>query len=110
MQRRHTLTKFPSESNRRGVTVPHPRLAILNDDQFVIEQIARITNRPADEVRGLWQAELRSMGSNVHRALAEWGLPLYIWSDRLVQFYEQTDAFLYESLCWNLCGGKLAMR
>jgi SAM-dependent methyltransferase len=94
----------------RRATVPDPQLAVLGDDRLSIDRIARITGQSPDEVLARLLAELRSLGSNVHRALVECDLPLYAWSDRLAEFYEQTDAFLYESLCWNLCGGKRTMR
>jgi len=34
----------------------------------------------------------------------------YVWNDELVRFYEETDAFLYESLVWNVTRQKNGMR
>jgi len=93
-----------------GAHVPDPNLAVLDDDRFLIELIARLTDRPASEVCQRLAAEHRSLGTNVRQAMAEWHLPRYQWSDRLVPFYEQTDAFVYETCAWNRCRGKQQMR
>lgn len=34
----------------------------------------------------------------------------YLWTDDLVRFYEQTDAFLYELVTWNRNANKVAIR
>lgn len=93
-----------------GVQVPAPQLAVLDDDRFVIELIARVTGRPAREVRQRLVVEHESLGTNVRQAMDDWHLPRYQWSDRLVSFYEQTDAFMYETCTWNRCHGKQQMR
>jgi SAM-dependent methyltransferase len=33
--------------------------------------------------------------------MRRWGVAPYVWSERLAAFYEQTEAFLYETLVWN---------
>src|ERR1043165_9246374 len=38
------------------------------------------------------------------------GITPHVWSDALVQFYEQTDAFLYELIAWNRNVIKVAIR
>lgn len=101
----------PSPSARRSaVCVPDPHLGTLDDDRFLVELLARLTQQPAAQTRARWQTELRSLGTNVRQAMEDWQLPFYEWSDRLIQFYEQTDAFLFETLSWNLCGTKCQMR
>lgn len=96
--------------SRPGAHVPDPNLAVLDDDRFVIELIARLTDRPAREVCQRLVAEHRSLGTNVRQAMVDWHLPRYQWSDQLVPFYEQTDAFVYETCAWNRCRGKQQMR
>jgi len=54
--------------------------------------------------------EETSLGITVRRELARLGIEPYVWSDELVQFYAQTDAFLFESLVWNVTRHKNQMR
>lgn len=100
----------PANGRPASSSIPDPHLATLDDDRFLIGQIAKLTNRPEAEVRERWMAELRSPGTTVRKALVDWGLPFHVWSDRLNEFYERTDAFLFETLTWNLCGTKQRMR
>jgi SAM-dependent methyltransferase len=93
-----------------AASVPDARLSVLEDFPFLIDRVATITGSPTHEVRERLVAEMRSPGTNVRRALAEADLPPHEWSDRLVAFYAQTDAFLYETLTWNLCSNKRLMR
>jgi hypothetical protein len=83
---------------------------ILEDMPFLLGLCADLTGQPPEVVRSRLLQELRSLGTNVREALAEWNLRPHEWSDRLAEFYEQTDAFVYETLCWNLCGAKRQMR
>lgn len=99
--------------------VAHPSLAtppaasadeILADIPFLLGLCATVTGQSPEVVRSRFLRELRSLGTNVREALAEWRIRPHEWSDRLAEFYERTDAFLYETLCWNLCRAKLRMR
>ena len=104
------MNVLSSDSSRPIVGVPDPHLAVLEDDQLLINTISQLTNTSVNEVRQRLIAEHRSLGENVRRALTDWNLPLYRWSDRLVDFYEQTDAFLYETTVWNRCDMKCQIR
>jgi SAM-dependent methyltransferase len=83
---------------------------ILHDNHFLIRLIADITSQPTHRVQERFISEHRDLGTNVREALRAHGLAPYTWSDRLVEFYEQTDAFLFESLAWNRTDTKTQMR
>src|SRR4051812_21513508 len=98
-----------TQEDRNVASVPDARLAVLEDAPFLIDRIATITGSPEGEVRRRFVAELRAIGTNVGRALSGSSLPFHEWSERLVAFYARTDAFLYETLAWNLCDNKRLM-
>jgi SAM-dependent methyltransferase len=50
------------------------------------------------------------LGSAVRQQLDDREIEYYVWSDELVRFYEQTDAFLFESLVWNVTRHKNGIR
>ena len=54
--------------------------------------------------------EFDCTGRNVSQAFARADLRPYIWKEGVARFYEQTDAFLYELVIWNLNKLKLRMR
>ena len=81
--------------------VPDPLVAPLADDQSLIALIARITGKPTATVAQRLAREQKDIGSSVRDEMHARGIPPYIWSDRLIEFYSRTDAFLYESLVWN---------
>jgi len=87
-----------------------PRETALDDNAFFLQLISRITNQDPAQVRQRFVDEHRCLGTNVRQALLERQLPFHEWSDRLVAFYEQTDAFLFESLAWNRTAAKQDMR
>lgn len=91
-------------------TTPDPKLVSLCDVRNLVDQIAEITDRPVAEVIQRLEKEHRSLGSNVAAAMRAWQLPSHIWSDRLAEFYSNTDAFLYETVVWNRTVMKIQMR
>jgi SAM-dependent methyltransferase len=82
----------------------------LQNEDRVVGWIAELTHEPADTVRRRLREEYEQPGTNVIRGLQETGIERYVWSDAMARFYEQTDAFLYELVIWNLNGLKEAMR
>ncbi|MEO1997855.1 MAG: class I SAM-dependent methyltransferase [Planctomycetaceae bacterium] len=87
-----------------------PRETALDDNAFYLQLISRIINQDPAQVRQRFVDEHRCLGTNVQQAMLERQLPFHEWSDRLVAFYEQTDAFLFESLAWNRTAAKQDMR
>jgi len=82
----------------------------LQNEDRIVGWIAELTHEPEDSVRHRLREEYESPGTNVIRALQETGIEPYVWSDAMARFYEQTDAFLYELVIWNLNELKEAMR
>ncbi len=87
-----------------------PRETALDDNAFYLQLISRIINQDPAAVRQRFVDEHRCLGTNVQQAMLERQLPFHEWSDQLVAFYEQTDAFLFESLAWNRTAAKQDMR
>lgn len=81
--------------------VPDPFVAPLADDPSLVALIAEITGQPTEVVAWRLEQEQKDIGSNVREEMRLRGIPPYVWSDRLIGFYAETDAFLYESLVWN---------
>ncbi len=83
---------------------------LLTDNVWLVDVVARLTDRPVEEVsRRLHQEEMQ-IGSNVAAAMQDAGITPHAWSDDLVRFYQETDAFLYELIAWNRNGNKVAIR
>ena len=81
--------------------VPDPFVAPLQDDETLIALIAQITGKSVEVVARRMEQEQMDIGSSVREEMRIRGITPYVWSDRLIEFYSQTDAFLYESLMWN---------
>ena len=81
--------------------MPAPILKPLDDNTALIELLERISGDPRETVISRLLEEELCLGSNVGRALVAFGLKPHVWSDGLIQFYSQTNAFLYESSVWN---------
>jgi len=87
-----------------------PLVEPLADNDRVVELIAGITDQPEASVRRrLCQEELR-LGTNVRAEMRRRGIVPYRWSDDLVEFYQDTDAFLYELVVHNRNAEKILMR
>ncbi|HJN07973.1 MAG TPA: class I SAM-dependent methyltransferase, partial [Pirellulaceae bacterium] len=65
---------------------------------------------PVEEVTRRLHHEHCNLGDSVRQAMMEWGIQPYVWSDRLLEFYGETDAFLYETTAWNRMLAKNNMR
>src|SRR5262249_53518750 len=82
-------------------SIPSPLLEPLPDNQQLVSLMAAITGLPADEVRRRLYDEEQQPGSSVAGDMRRWNLPFHVWSEQLIAFYDQTDAFLYELVSWN---------
>ena len=102
-------TERGDKSGQRA-RAPNPLIPPLNDPDRLVELIAKITGRPKSDVVERLRREEVSLGRAAREDLERRGLPRHVWSDELVRFYEQTDAFLFESLVWNVTRHKNRMR
>ena len=82
----------------------------FGDEKQVISWIAEVTGRDKQTIHENLQREFEQPGANVAGAFAEESLEPYVWSEGLIQFYERTDAFLYELILWNRNSIKRRMR
>ncbi len=98
------------EPANRKTSIPHPLLAPISDDSFLVNTLAELTSQDHSTVQQRLKNEENELGWNVGRAMAEWQLQPYEWSEKLIEFYRSTDAFLFETLMWNRHPLKNAMR
>lgn len=82
----------------------------LRDDEKVVGWISEITGENPKGVLWRLREEYSDCGSNVRRAFLDAGLWPFEWTDTLVKFYKETDAFLYELVIWNMNAHKRRMR
>ncbi len=82
----------------------------LDDVARAIEIIAEVSGRTAADVAARLQKEHEHLGVNVREEMLRRGVPPYRFSERMAEFYTTTDAFLYETYCWNRYPLKQAMR
>jgi SAM-dependent methyltransferase len=67
---------------------------------------ARITE---EEARRRLYEEHQRLGANVGRAMQERNIEPHCWSEEMRRFYEETDAFLFESVAWSRTRAKRGM-
>ena len=87
-----------------------PLIPPLQDNAYLISLIADITGADRSDVTERLRQEHRYHPHAVPKAYAEKGLERYIWSQELLDFYEETDSFIYELVVWNRSQIKCTMR
>lgn len=90
--------------------VHHALLSTLEDNDYLIDLLVELTGTEHERVRHKLAREHARPGSAVEEAMREWGLAPHAWSERLAEFYERSDAFLYQTLVWNRTAMKHQMR
>lgn len=90
--------------------IPQGLIPPLTNPACWVAWISGITGTTPSEVIQRLKQEYADPGCNVRNALAASGIRPFEWSEALNLFYEQTDAFLYETLVWNLSHAKCGMR
>jgi SAM-dependent methyltransferase len=84
--------------------------AYYKDEEKIIKWLSQLTNKSPELVLSRLLKELDNPGTNVSDAISQYGLEPYEWTDKLSEFYSQTDAFLYELILWNFNKRKRRMR
>lgn len=82
----------------------------FNDEEKVVKWLSELTSKSPILVRSRLYKERDNPGINVSIAMRKYGLEPHVWTDKLTEFYSQTDAFLYELIVWNLNKRKRRMR
>lgn len=92
------------------VGVPDPLVAPLRDPHYIVNAIADLTGQSLDEVAERLVEETRDLGVTVRREMAIRGIPPHRWTEQLLGFYGDTNAFLFETTIWNRSPLKTGMR
>ena len=82
----------------------------LDDVRKTVSLIASVSHSSVAEVKQRLTDESAEIGTNVSRCLLAADVPLYVTSQKLDDFYRDSDAFLYETTVWNTCTTKQNMR
>lgn len=90
----------------RSPAAPAP----LQDLAKAADWIAEITGATSEQVRRRLSREHQRLGANVEEDLHRRQVEPYRSSERLSEFYAETDAFVYETFCWNRYPAKQAIR
>ena len=84
--------------------------AYFTEEEKIVKLLSQLTNKSPISVRSRLQMERDNPGINVSEAMQHYGIEPHIWTDKLMEFYSQTDAFLYELIVWNFNKCKRRMR
>ncbi|MHC4533612.1 MAG: class I SAM-dependent methyltransferase [Planctomycetota bacterium] len=84
--------------------------AYFTEEEKIVKWLSQLTNKSPISVRSRLQKERDNPGINVSEAMHQYGIEPHIWTDKLMEFYSQTDAFLYELIVWNFNKCKRRMR
>jgi 2-polyprenyl-3-methyl-5-hydroxy-6-metoxy-1,4-benzoquinol methylase len=103
-------TLLQSSLTKTAPPMLDPLLAPLDDNRTLIDWIAGLTGASQEQVRRRLYREECGIGTNVREDLRRRGIERHVWSDRLLDFYRESDAFLYELVAWNRHPDKLALR
>jgi len=76
-------------------------IELLSNQETVVSLISDLTNQPKNLVLSRLREEYSNPGINVVRDFKKAGLEPFKWCKELSDFYNQTDAFLYELVFWN---------
>jgi len=87
-----------------------PLIPPLTDNAYLIPLIADVTGVAPSTVQERLRREHQHHPHDVPEAFQKKGLEPYIWSQGLLDFYEETDSFIYEIVVWNRSQLKCAMR
>lgn len=92
------------------VTDERAVLKPFDDIDTAIKMLAEVTGLELEEVVTRLRREHQGLGRNVADELDDWGIGPFQWSDRLVEFYGHSQAFLFESFVWNSTSRKQSLR
>jgi len=87
-------------------TPPKP----IGDRETAERWLSEITGQPVDKVKKRLSREGHDLGITVREELQAWKIEPYEWTDRLIEFYKQSPAFMYETFVYNSLESKRAFR
>ena len=89
---------------------PDPLIPPLADNAYLIPLIASVTGADRSSVTERLRREHLHCPLNIPEAFYAKGLEPFVWSKGLLDFYEETDSFIYGIVAWNRTQIKCAMR
>lgn len=87
-----------------------PLIPALQDNAYLAKLIAEITAAPPQSVLERLRKEHIHHPLSVSEAFYAKNLEPYVWSQGLLEHYEETDSFIYGIVVWNRSQIKCAMR
>ena len=87
-----------------------PALEVLDDADYLTQLIVRGTGTEIRDVIARLQREQRHPGITSREQLKKLGIKPHVWSAELIDFYSESDAYLYENIWWNRSPTKRQMR
>ena len=91
-------------------TIPDALVAPLGDSQRLVQILAEVNSVSNDEAHARLLEDEMHPGKRICDEMAAAGIKPFQWTDKLLEFYSSTDAFLYSSTVWNRNGEKLRLR
>lgn len=90
--------------------LPDPLIPPLADNAYLIPLIADVTGADRSSVTERLRREHLYCPLSISEAFYAKGLEPFVWSQGLLDFYEETDSFIYGIVAWNRTQIKCAMR
>ncbi len=82
-------------------SLPDSLFRPLTSNPELVDALQAASAEPRKVVIDRLRKEQLCIGTNVRDDAAAFELTPYVWSERLIEFYRTTKAFLYESAVWN---------
>ena len=99
-----------TQSNTVNPILPDPMISPLADNAYLVPLIAHVTGADCSDVSERLRQEHLHCPFSVPNEFFAKGLEPYVWSQGLLDFYEETDCFIYGIVAWNRTQLKCAMR
>jgi 2-polyprenyl-3-methyl-5-hydroxy-6-metoxy-1,4-benzoquinol methylase len=90
--------------------LPSPLVYPLTDNGRLVRMLSEVTGRAPEATRQILLREETHLMSQANEEFYRCKLPPGVWCDELVEYYAQTDGFLFSGVVWNRNPNKLAMR
>jgi len=97
-------------SSGAEVQSPSPLVYPLNDNACLTEILAEVTGKPPQVARKILGREQQHLSTYGNEEFYRRGLTPGVWCPELIDYYANTDAFLFGGVVWNRNPNKLAMR
>jgi SAM-dependent methyltransferase len=90
--------------------LPSPLVYPLTDNVRLVELLATVSGKTTDAARRMLYRDQRKPGEYALEDFYGRGLTWGVWSDKLIEYYHENDAFLFGGIGWNRNPAKLALR